>query len=95
MNHIATASLAVLLITAAVGVLFGLALCKAASKPIPKPPRFVRLRYIGVQHGPAHYKPVPLFNVVEGDYTPGSTITLKTAFAQGLRVEVVDENYHA
>lgn len=94
MTSIALASLALLIVTAAIGTLFAIALCRVASMPTPTPrQRYVKLRFIGVQTVPSHMKPMPLFNVVEGDYTKGSTITLKTAFRQGLRVEVVDENY--
>jgi hypothetical protein len=50
----------------------------------------IKVRYLDVQPGFAHIKPTPLFNVVEGDYCIGSTITLKTAFRLGLRVEVVE-----
>lgn len=52
--------------------------------------KHVVLRYAGVQPGFQHIQPTPLFNVVEGDYCVGSTITLKTAFRLGLRVEVVE-----
>jgi hypothetical protein len=48
------------------------------------------VRYIGVQAGLNHIPPQALFNVVEGDYAVGSTITLKTAFRLGLRVEVIE-----
>lgn len=34
--------------------------------------------------------PKPLFNVVDGDYATGSTISLETCFRLGLRVEVVE-----
>lgn len=52
--------------------------------------KHVVLRYAGTQPGFAHLLPTPLFNVVAGDYTIGSTITLATAFRLGLRVEVVE-----
>ncbi len=50
----------------------------------------IQVRYLDVQPGFLHHKPQPLFNVVAGDYAVGSTITLKTAFRLGLRVEVVE-----
>lgn len=50
----------------------------------------IKVRYLDVQPGVAHIKATPLFNVVEGDYAVGSTITLRTAFRLGLRVEVVE-----
>lgn len=50
----------------------------------------IKVRFLDVQPGFQHIKPTPLFNVVEGDYCVGSTITLKTAFRLGLRVEVVE-----
>jgi hypothetical protein len=52
--------------------------------------RKIVVRYLGVQPGVAHIKPTPLWNVVEGDYAVGSTITLQTAWRLGLRVEVVE-----
>ena len=50
----------------------------------------IKVRYLDIQPGFAHLKPTPLFNVVEGDYAVGSTITLKTAFRLGLKVEVIE-----
>ncbi len=50
----------------------------------------VKVRYVGVQAGLLHIPPMPLWNVVEGDYTTGSTVTLKTLFRLGLAVEVVE-----
>ncbi len=49
----------------------------------------VKVRYVGVQSGFAHIPPTPLFNVEEGDYARGSTVTLKTLLNLGLKVEVV------
>lgn len=82
----------------AVGVAFGLtlifALCHIAKSSDEKIqstiPKRVQLRYVGIQPGHAHIKPQPLFNVVSGDYIHGSTITLKTAFRNGLIVEIVE-----
>jgi len=51
--------------------------------------RGVKVRYIGVQPGFAHIPPIAMFNIVEGDYAQGSTVTLKTLFNLGLRVEVI------
>jgi hypothetical protein len=45
---------------------------------------------LGIQPGFQHIPPAILWNVVSGDYAVGSTITLKTAFRLGLRVEVVE-----
>lgn len=50
----------------------------------------VVLRFAYVQEGFGHLKPVPMFNVLEGDYAANSTITLETCFRLGLRVEVVE-----
>lgn len=52
--------------------------------------RRVLVRYVGVQPGFAHIKPMPLFNVVEGDYARGSTVTLGTLHRLGLTVEVIE-----
>jgi hypothetical protein len=50
----------------------------------------IKVKLLGIQPGVSHIPPAILWNVVEGDYAVGSTITLKTAFRLGLRVEVVE-----
>ncbi len=50
----------------------------------------VKVRYLRVQDGFLHIPPMPLWNVVEGDYKQGSTVTLQTLFRLGLEVEVVE-----
>jgi len=52
--------------------------------------KWAKVRYLGLQPGVQHIKPLPLWNVVEGDYAVGSTVSLKTLLNLGLRIEVIE-----
>lgn len=63
------------------------ALIEHESESIQKP--WVLLRELGYFEGFGHIPGRMMFNVVAGDYTRGSTVTIQSMLDLGLRVEVV------